>query len=768
MLQNNLNSTKVVKRDGTTTSYNASKINMVIDWANSNLKNDVQPLKDKVDLFMHDGISTSNIQELLINNALSFASIDNTTWKFVASRLLLLDMYKVVKRTQEYDDFGYGDYYSFVKKAVANGIYAGRILELYSKDEIIEISKEINPDYDLGFDYAGMSMLRDRYLCKLDGDLFELPQQMYMSLALLMAGAESRTNRLHYAKEFYHAIGNRILSPATPIMLNLRKPKGNLASCFILAVDDSLDSIMYSLDQAAQISKNAGGVGVNISRVRAHGASIRGMKGASGGVLGWIKLFNDVSVSVNQLGNRAGAITVALDVWHLDIEDFFELQTENGDQRNKSFDIFPQIVVNDEFFRRYEDGNQDWYLFDPHEVKQVLGYDLAVLWGDEFKHAYEECIIAADLGSLSLFKVIKPSSLIKHALQVAMETGMPYWCNKDTINKANPNKHVGMIGSANLCVESYSNFKPSTPNSKYATIENGKEVFKQSIDPGYVHICNLVSPNSSRIEDEDIEKYARLSVRMLDNLLDASAPPIEESRRHNDDYRILGIGCLGYHDRCIKDGVKYSNSTNYASKYFEKFAYYCIDESSNLARDRGSYKYFEGSDWSKGIFFGRPAEDSHAASVRNENNLDWNGLANKVSRQGMRNGGLLAIAPNTSTSLVLGCSASILPIYDKFYIDKNSVGSFVQSAQFLTPETFWLYEENRNVDQNKIVEITAEIQKWTDQGISMELMLNLDMTTNALDLRDLYMNAMNSGCKTVYYLRTKTKDSEEGCSSCAN
>lgn len=759
---------KIVKRDGSTVSFDVSKINMVIDWANSNLDVDVGILKEKIGLFIHDGISTHSIQELLVNNALSFASIDQPDWRFIAARLLLLDIYKTARITQGYTQFGYGDYVDFVKKAVSEGLYDEEILRIYSEDELREIAEEIEPDYDLGFDYAGMSMLKDRYLTKLNGRVFELPQQMYMTIALWMASVESKSVRLDYAKQFYHAIGNRILSPATPILLNLRKKGGNLASCFITAVDDSLDSIMYTLDQAAQISKNAGGVGVNLSRIRSHGATIRNIKGASGGVMGWIKLFNDVSVSVNQLGSRAGAITVALDIWHRDIEDFLELQTENGDQRTKSFDVFPQIVVNDLFIQHYQEGNIDWHLFDPHEVKKIMNYDLAALWGDAFGQAYYDCVQAYEEGRLKLVKVIKPNKLVKEALIVAMETGMPYWCNKDTINRANPNKHSGMIGSANLCVESFSNFEPSVPHKKYNVLEDDMETLKQIIDPGYVHTCNLLSPNASKIEDSKIEYYARLSTRMLDNLLDVGEPPIPESQMHNDDYRILGIGSLGIHDRCVKDGIKYSEAKDYMSKYFEKFAYYCIDESSNLARDRGSYKYFEGSDWEQGIFFGRSSEVIQDESLQTGNNLDWNSLAEKVRKKGMRNGGLLAIAPNTSTSLVLGCSASVLPIYDKFYIDKNSVGTFVQSAQFLNDETFWLYEENKNIDQNKVIENVAEIQKWTDQGISMELIINLDLGIDAPAIRDMYMNAMNSGCKTVYYLRTKTKGNGEGCSSCAN
>lgn len=747
---------KIQKRDGTFVPYNEVKINLVIDYAAQNLDVDSDKLKEKIKLFIHEGMSTESIQKVLINNALSFVSLEEPNWKYVASKLLSLDMYKKAKRTQGYSNFGYGDYYSFVKKAVELGIYDKIILDKYNPEELKELGAEIKPEYDSRYDYAGMMSMHDRYLMKIDGKkIFELPQQMYMTCALMTMINEPKASRLKWVKKLYHACGNKYLSLATPILLNLRRPNGNLASCFIGAVGDGLKEIYHSLNLAALISKNAGGVGFNFSRVRGKGATIKGIKNASGGVTPWIKLFNDTAVAVNQLGSRSGAITCALDIWHIDIMSFLDIQSENGDQRNKSYDIFPQIVVNDWFLYSYKQGFM-WYLFDPYEIRTKYGIELAELWGEEFKETYKHLCREADLGKLELVTKIPAREIVIHALQSAMETGMPYWFNKDTVNRANPNKHIGMIGSANLCVESFSNFSVSKPTDTIIEEqEDGSYVTKTVTETGYLHTCNLISLNASQIYEDNLEYYVRLAVRSLDNLLDIGSPPVPESQVHNDDYRILGIGMLGYHDHLIKMDIRYSDAESYTRKYWEQIAYYGIDESANLARDRGRYKYFEGSDWSKGIFFGKNVDQ--LITITQNNNLQWDLLISKVQKFGLRNGGLFAVAPNTGTGQLLGASASILPIFDLFFFEKNSLGNSPIVAQFISPETLFMYESFKNIDQTSVIDICAAAQTYIDQGISMELMLNLDMIKTAKELRDLYFYAMEKGSKTIYYLRSKSK-----------
>lgn len=533
-------------------------------------------------------------------------------------------------------------------------------------------------------------------------------------------------------------------------------------NCFIGAMDDSLNSIFYTLEQIAQISKRAGGVGMNLSRIRSEEAAIQNIKGASGGVIPWVKLINDTAVAVNQTGSRAGAVTVALDVWHRDIEHFLEMQAENGDQRNKCYDIFPQIVIPDIFMKRVTE-NKEWTLFDPHEVNKKYGGDVAALWGSDFETLYQK--IENDK-ELEFNRKISAKELFKKFLKTVVETGMPYVAFKDSINRRNPNKHAGMIGNGNLCMESYSNFKPSYVQDREFD-ESGNYIQKSS--SGYFHTCNLASINLAEIHtDEQLEKVTRTAVKVLDNALELTMLPIPEATRHNDEYKILGIGTTGLNDWIVKNGKTYLNSKEMVSELYEKIAFYSVDESANLSKERGKYSFYEGSDWSKGILFGKDKNwFTKEKTVLGKEK--WFELIDKVQNQGIRHGGLLAIAPNTSTSLLMGCTSSVLPVYSKFFLDKASKGTVPIIPPYLKTSTFFSYIENKNIDQNRVVEMVSEIQKWVDQGISMELTLNINEGIKAKDIYNLYMNAWKSDLKTVYYIRSiAMATNKDDCVSCAN
>jgi ribonucleoside-diphosphate reductase alpha chain len=754
----------IKKRDGTIQPFDIIKIKRAIGWACRGV--DVNPLEleSHFHINVRDKMSTSQIQHVLINTALNMTNSENNlknlNWRIVAARLLLLDLYNKSKRTRNYSGFGYGPYLDFIKQAINDGIYDGKILEIYSEEDIIEMEKERNLEYDKEYDYAGMNLLCRRYLLKLKKRVFELPQDMYLTISLLLASNEKKEDRLRIAKKTYHLIASKKISLATPIVLNLRRVKGNLASCFISAVDDSLEGIYYNFDQISQISKNAGGSGINLSRVRSHGAYIKGYKGASGGVMPWIKIINDTAVAVDQLGSRAGAITVALDIWHKDIEDFLEMQSENGDQRKKSFDIFPQIVVSDLFMKRVEE-NGKWTLFDPHEIMSKFNKSLPELYGLEFEEFYKR--IEED-DSLELKKKVSARDLFKKVLRTVVETGLPYVFFKDSVNNVNPNKHCGMIGNANLCVESFSNFSPSVPlNQKL----EGNTIVKE-IEAGEVHTCNLISLNLATIEESELKEILEVAVRILDNTIEIGTTPLLESKIHNEKYRVIGIGMMGLADYLAKNFLAYDKSKVEVSRLFEKIAYYGVLASSNLAKERGVYPVYRGSEWNKGIFFGKDINWFKENSTMSEL---WVSLIDRVKENGMRNGGLFAIAPNTSTSMLSGVSASVLPIYKKFFVDKAAQGAVPICPPFLSSETFWYYVENQNIDQRKIIEIISEIQKWIDQGISMELILNLQKGIKAKDIYDYYMLAWKLKCKTVYYVRSITLSSESDkkeCISCAN
>lgn len=757
----------VLKRDGGRVPFDVLKIKKVVEWASVGLEVNSIELESSAVLKMRDGMSTVEIQKSLIETALSLTNIEdfkNLKWRFVAARLVLMNLYKEAKRVRGHDFFGYGSYYSFVKKAVKYGLYDSKILDEYSEYELHKMGEVRDMNFDFEYDFSAMNILKSRYLMKLNGEVFELPQDMYLTIALLLALPEKKENRLDVAKEFYLALASRKISPGTPVVLNLRRPNGNLASCFITAMDDSLDSIYYTLDQLGQISKNAGGVGVNLSRVRSQGARIKNVRGASGGVMPWIKLVNDTAIAVNQLGSRAGAITAAIDIWHRDVPHFLEMQTENGDHRKKAFDIFPQIAVCDEFMRRVE-SQMDWSFFDPHEVRVKYGVELAELYGEEFEDFYRRIEVDE---SLEFVERVSARDLFKTLLKTVVETGMPYIFFKDTTNFMNPNKHCGMIGNANLCTESFSNFRPSKIFPKSLS-EDGKEIV-QKMESGEVHTCNLVSLNLAEIlDDEVLERMTRLAVRMLDNTIEVSKAPIPEALKHNNEYRILGIGALGLADHLVYYGLSYDKAVDFCDELFEKIAFFGVSESCELAKVRGSYDRFLGSDWEKGVFFGK---DKNWFDLNSRLSLDWEKLRLDVSKFGMRNGGLFAIAPNTSTSLLMGASASVLPIFSKFFVDKAANGVVPVVPPFMSEKSFWLYKENKNVNQQDVIEVVSRIQKWTDQGISMELLLNMKNGISAKDIYELYLSAWKKGCKTVYYVRSllKTGDvsEKEECVSCAN
>ena len=760
---------EVIKRKGIREPLDIEKIRKVINWAAEGL--DINPLKleSKLKLHFFDGITTRQIHEAVINTALSLTNPQEPDWRILAGRLLIFNLYKEISIRRGTNKLAYvgggEEYLKVVKELTKLGLYTEEILRSYSEEEIKEAGDYLNLKYDFLYDYAGANLLAKRYLCVYEDFPIELPQEMFMSISLMLAKNEPKEKRMKLVKRFYDLIAGKKLSLATPILINLRRPGGNLSSCFITAMDDNLDSIMYTANQVAQISKRAGGVGVNLSRIRAQGSWIKKVFGASGGVVPWIKILNDVAVAVNQEGKRAGAVTVALDVWHLDIFDFLELKTENGDLRRKAFDIFPQVVIPDLFMKRVKE-NKEWLLVDPYEVEKKFGYKLYELWGEEFERAYES--IEKNSKKLRLKKSVKAKDLLKEILKTQVATGLPYIFFKDTANRLNPLKHDGYIGNGNLCMESFSNFKPSKGFKSY--LKEGK-IVEEIEEPGLVHTCNLLSINLANVENDlELEEAVRMAVRILDNTIDLTHSPILESKFHNERYRTIGIGTLGLADYLAKREIPYSKQAlPIIEELYEKIAFFGIDESIELAKERGRFPAFEGSEWSKGIIMGKDEKFLSQNTFLKER---WKEIINKLKNYGIRNGQLFAIAPNTSSGLLQGATPGVLPPFSKFYIDKNQKQAVPICPPFIK-ERFWFYRESKYMDQKEVVEIISTIQKWIDSGISMELLFNLNLGIRAKDIYETVMLAWEKGIKTIYYVRTIQKDSEtvskkEECVSCAN
>lgn len=718
------------------------------------LEIDLQSFEKYLDSIYSQNISSEKIQDILINYAVSMTSFEESDWTYLAGKLLMRKTQEGVFKNR---GFSYGNFYETIKKMVELGVYDSRLKE-YGEEEIRELEKEIDISRDMIYDYAGANMFVNRYLLKYSGKIFELPQEVFMCIAMLLAINEE--NRVLVAKNFYNALSLKKISLATPILANLRVPNGNLSSCFITAMDDNIESIFYNIDTIAKISKNGGGAGLNISRIRAKNSMVNGYHNASGGVIPWIKIINDTAVAVNQQGRRAGAVTVALDSWHLDIESFLELQTENGDQRGKAYDIYPQVVVSDLFMERVE-KNLEWTLLDPYEIRIKYGVELCELYGEEFEKKYLEIEKDRDI---TLKKIVKARELFKEIMKTQIETGMPYIFFKDRANLMNHNSHVGMIGNGNLCMESFSNFSPSRDFKE--SIDENSGVRKVNL--GEVHTCNLVSLNLAEIEREELEKNVSIAVRILDNTIDLTKTPIKESDKHNRNYRTIGVGTMGLADYLAREYMIYEESILEIDEIFEEIALYSLKSSALLAKERGSYPMFKGSQWDRGVFF---QKDENWYLENSKYSQKWKEVFELVKEYGIRNGELTAVAPNTSTSLLMGSTASVNPTFSRFYIEKNQKGAVPRVVKYLKDRS-WFYPEFKNVDPQTYVKIMGRIGKWTTQGVSMELIFDLNKNIKARDIYDTLMTAWKEGCKSVYYIRTIQKSTnimneKEECESCS-
>jgi len=745
----------VINRGGIKEPIDIDKIREKLIKACEGLDVNMLELESHIDSIYKENITTKRIQESLINLTTSMISFESSHWANVGGRLLMMEVEREVYHGRGYS---YDNFYKTISDLCKNGIYDNRLLD-YTKEEIMELNQYIVLDRDMNYDYAGANMFINRYLLKYHGKIWELPQEVFMSISMMLSLNEKK-DRLDKVKKFYDLLSQKKISLATPILANLRVANGNLASCFISAIDDNIESIFYNIDSIAKISKNGGGVGINLSRIRGKGSKVNGYLNASGGVIPWIKIINDTAVAVNQQGRRAGAVTVALDIWHIDMEQFLEIQSENGDQRGKSYDVYPQVVVLDLFMKRVEE-NKSWTLFDPYEIRKKYDIELCELYGEKFENFYEKLEMDANL---KIIKKISARELLKEIMKTQIETGMPYIFFKDTANRLNHNSHRGMIGNGNLCMESFSNFAPT---KKFSEIrEDNVGITKNEL--GEVHTCNLVSLNLAEIEDSELEEISILAVRLLDNTIDLTKSPIRESDRHNELYRTIGIGAMGLSDYLAYRYLMYEESAEEVDELFEKIALYTLKGSSILAKERGKYKLFSGSNWDKGIFFGKTKQyyiDNSKLSS------EWKKVFDIVAIHGIRNGELTAVAPNTSTSLLMGATASVNPVFSRFFIEKNQKGAVPRVVKHLNNRS-WFYSEAKKIDSKEYVNVMSKISRWITQGVSMELLFDLNKDIKAKDIYDTIMTAWKTQCKSIYYTRTIQKNSniareKEECESCS-
>ena len=712
-------------------------------------------LQEKFASFTKPGMSQKDSIDAIIKAAVELTTPETPAWEMISARILSYRSEKNITRLEE--EMGLKTFYRKVKYMTEEGLYGDYILQNYSEEEINEAATFIDSERNKLLNYSGLDLLLKRYVIKnYSGKVIERVQEMFLGIALHLAMPE-KEDRLMWVRHIYDLLSKLEVTMATPTLSNSRKPSHQLSSCFIDTVPDSLDGIYRSLDNFSQVSKFGGGMGMYFGKVRATGGNIRGFKGVAGGVIRWMRLVNDTAVAVDQLGMRQGAVAVYLDVWHKDLPEFLQLRTNNGDDRMKAHDIFPAICYPDLFWKMAEeDMNQNWSLFCPNEIMRIKGYCLEDCYGEEWERKYLDCVNDQRLSR----RVISIKDIVRLILRSAVETGTPFTFNRDTVNRANPNGHKGMIYCSNLCTEIAQNMAPIETVSKEVETKDGDTVVVTTTRPGEFVVCNLASLSLGRLPLEDEEKMREkvaTVVRALDNVINLNFYPVPYAQLTNQRYRSIGLGISGYHHALAKRRIKWESQEHleFMDKVFETINRAAILASSNLAKEKGSYQFFEGSDWQTGVYFDKRGYDS----------AEWQDVRKTVALQGMRNAYLLAVAPTSSTSIIAGTTAGLDPIMKRFFLEEKKGSMLPRVAPELSDETYWMYKSAYLINQKWSVRASGVRQRHIDQAQSMNLYITNDFTMR--QILDLYLLAWKEGVKTIYYVRSKSLEVEE-CESCSS
>ncbi|MEJ2060979.1 MAG: ribonucleoside-diphosphate reductase subunit alpha [Gammaproteobacteria bacterium] len=718
---------------------------------------------------LYDGIKEQDVGQALTMSARTLIDRD-PNYSYVASRLLLDTMRREAlsflagmteTATQAEMTERYPEYFAG---------YIGRAVELELLDEelsrfdLARLGAALKPERDQQFTYLGLQTLYDRYFIHSHGKRFELPQAFFMRVAMGLAINE--IDREGRAIEFYNLLSSFDFMSSTPTLFNSGTLRPQLSSCYLTTVPDDLDGIFGAIKDNALLSKFAGGLGNDWSRVRGLGAHIKGTNGESQGVVPFLKVANDTAVAVNQGGKRKGAVCAYLETWHIDIEEFLELRKNTGDERRRTHDMNTANWVPDLFMKRVAE-EQEWTLFSPNEVA-----DLHDLTGQAFETRYLEYEAKAATGEIKVSRKIKAVDLWRKMLSMLFETGHPWIAFKDPCNLRSPQQHVGTVHSSNLCTEITLN----TSDDEIA-------------------VCNLGSVNlAQHVGDNglDTEKLARTiktAMRMLDNVIDYNYYSVPQARRSNLRHRPVGMGIMGFQDALYKLRLPYSSdeAIEFADRSMEAVSYYAIQASSDLAEERGTYNSFEGSLWSKGIL---PIDSIELleqgrgdyVQMDKSTSFDWDSLRERVKTVGMRNSNTMAIAPTATISNICGVSQSIEPTYQNLFVKSNLSGEFTVVNPYLVRDLkargLWdevmvndlkyydgsvlpidrvpddlkaLYATAFEVDPRWLVEAGSRRQKWIDQAQSLNLYM---AEPSGKKLDNLYKLAWVRGLKTTYYLRS--------------
>lgn len=658
--------------------------------------------------------------------------------------------------------FDYAGYFpAYVKRAIDLQLLDPEM----ARFDLARLAAAIEQVRDRAFQFLGLQTLYDRYLIHSGGTRFEMPQAFFMRVAMGLAVRE--IDREARAIEFYRLLSSFDFMCSTPTLFNAGTPRPQLSSCFLTSVPDDLDGIFKSVKDNALLSKYAGGLGNDWTRVRGLGAHIKGTNGASQGVVPFLKVANDTAIAVNQGGKRKGAVCAYLETWHVDIEEFLDLRKNTGDDRRRTHDMNTANWVPDLFMQRVKQDGA-WTLFSPDEAP-----DLHDLYGPAFAQAYERYEAKAARGEMTVFKTLRAVDLWRRMLTMVFETGHPWITFKDPCNIRSPQQHCGVVHSSNLCTEITLN----TSDDEVAVCNLGS-----------VNLVNHVTPDG--LDRDKLAATVKTAIRMLDNVIDVNFYTIPEARRSNLKHRPIGLGLMGFQDalQILRVPMASDAAVRFADESMEAISYHAIAASSDLAVERGKYPSYDGSLWSRGIL---PIDSVDMVGVargtldlNTSATLDWATLRKRVTTQGMRNSNTMAIAPTATISNICGVSQSIEPAYQNLYVKSNMSGDFTVANPYLVRDLkargLWdevmisdlkyfdgsvgaidrvpddlkaLYATAFEIDSAWLIESAARRQKWIDQAQSLNLYI---AAPNGRKLDQLYQLAWDLGLKTTYYLRSRS------------
>ena len=776
----------ITKRDGTKASFNADRINKSIERACHGMTDPISKviqIATETRLTLYDGITTEELDLATINAALQNTQYDLEFDK-IATRLLLKVIYKKVMgdydpdneaaviTAEEFNRLHALHFKEYINNAVEKNLLDKRMATLFDLDVL---SESLNVGNDELYKYSGLSTMLNRYLMKDEKQApLETPQYFWMRVAMGMSLNES--NPTEWAKKFYTKMSALEYLSAGSSNIGAGTPHPKLSNCFLMEMHDDMEHIGKTVSDVLLLSKATGGIGLSVTKLRAEGSLLKSNNTVSSGPIPFMHIIDSAVRAVQRGGKKKGALCFYMENWHLNFQDFLDLKQNNGDDYRRARTANTAVYISDEFMKRVLSGD-DWYLFDPKEVG-----DLNELYGKEFSKRYKEYVDMAKNGKMKLYNVLPARQQYKNILVSLETTSHPWLTWKDTINVRALNNNTGTIHCSNLCTE--------------VTLPTDRD---------NVAVCNLVSINIARhiingqIDWHRLEDSTRLAIRQLDNLVDINELPIEEARRADSENRAVGLGLMGFSDAIEQLGYSYEDKEafEFSDQVFEFISYMAIDESADLAQERGEYKNFKGSEWSKGHV---PIDTMDKLELERGRELltkkdsakilpalDWEKVRAKV-KKGIRNATLLAIAPNANIGLVAGTAPGIDPRFAQMFSRNKISGKYLEInpnlVAALQKENLWekvreqilehhgdiseiveipehikrIYKTSFSVSPYAFIEVAARAQKWVDMGISRNMYLDI---RDIDEIMNIYTSAWDRGLKTTYYLHMKPRHTAE-------